>query len=63
MFLVKVLNSGCEIEHVLILFLLSYQVARNLHNLAVLFALMRLVRSLVQNSQIHIELYVSLRPM
>ncbi|WVY94006.1 hypothetical protein V8G54_033094 [Vigna mungo] len=34
------------------------EVARNLHNLAVLFALMRLVRSLVQNSQIHIELYL-----
>ncbi|CAJ1964023.1 unnamed protein product [Sphenostylis stenocarpa] len=34
------------------------EVARNLHNLAVLFALMRLARSLVKNSQIHIELYL-----
>ncbi|RDX86218.1 Transcription initiation factor TFIID subunit 6 [Mucuna pruriens] len=34
------------------------EVARNLNNLVVLFALMRLVRSLLQNSQIHIELYL-----
>lgn len=33
--------------------------ARNLNNLNILFALMRLVRSLLQNPHIHIELYVS----
>ncbi|KAG4920781.1 hypothetical protein GYH30_049443 [Glycine max] len=39
-------------------FFVADEVARNLNNLAVLFALMRLVRSLLQNSQIHIELYL-----
>ncbi|KAK7305180.1 hypothetical protein VNO77_43081 [Canavalia gladiata] len=34
------------------------EVARNLNNLVVLFAVMRLVRSLLQNSHIHIELYL-----
>ncbi|XP_027341337.1 transcription initiation factor TFIID subunit 6-like isoform X2 [Abrus precatorius] len=34
------------------------EVAQNLNNLTVLFALMRLVRSLLQNSHIHIELYL-----
>uniref|UniRef100_A0A0R0J477 TATA box binding protein associated factor (TAF) histone-like fold domain-containing protein n=1 Tax=Glycine max TaxID=3847 RepID=A0A0R0J477_SOYBN len=39
-------------------FFVADEVAQNLNNLAVLFALMRLVRSLLQNSQIHIELYL-----
>ncbi|AES70437.1 putative transcription factor Hap3/NF-YB family [Medicago truncatula] len=34
------------------------EVARNLNNLNILFALMRLVRSLLQNPHIHIELYL-----
>ncbi|XLT13300.1 hypothetical protein HN51_058990 [Arachis hypogaea] len=33
------------------------EVAQNLHNLTILFALMRLVRSILQNPHIHIELY------
>ncbi|XP_061351874.1 transcription initiation factor TFIID subunit 6-like [Gastrolobium bilobum] len=36
----------------------AHEVSRNLNNLTVLFALMRLVRSLLQNSHIHIELYL-----
>lgn len=35
------------------------QVTRSLNNLPVLFALMRVVRSLLQNPHIHIEPYVS----
>ncbi|MED6124548.1 hypothetical protein PIB30_059950 [Stylosanthes scabra] len=34
------------------------EVAQNLHNLTLLFALMRLVRSIIQNPHIHIELYL-----
>ncbi|XLT02502.1 hypothetical protein HN51_051853 [Arachis hypogaea] len=34
------------------------QVAQNLHNLTLLFSLMRLVRSILQNPHIHIELYL-----
>lgn len=41
-------------------FLQSSQVTRNLNSFPLLFALMRLVRSLLQNPHIHIEPYVSI---
>lgn len=36
------------------------QVARNLNNFPIMFALMRVARSLLQNEHLHIEPYVSL---
>jgi hypothetical protein len=40
----------------------EFQVTRSLGDLPVLFALMRVVRSLLHNPHIHIEPYVSGRP-
>lgn len=44
----------------LMFFSQCFQVSRNLNNFSVLFGLMRVARSLLQNPNIHVEPYVSL---